>query len=260
MLTPLPAVAKAVMQELVRGLLPILGARLIGVYVGGSVAMGDFAEATSDLDFLVVTDGFLSMEDEIAIRQLHAELLGRHGFAARLEGDYAPLETLIPEGTTVPVPGCERGVFLARVGEVMLSAENIYNVREHGIPLWGPPPHQILPAVSAEQVRNAIRRMLREGPGAPETAEEAAAELLNLTRSLLSLQEGRPVTKSQGASWALQHLPPTFRPLIELALAVRSGRAIPGCAGQIRDGLKRLYTSWPDWDPAAESIRYQKAE
>lgn len=255
--TPIPSVAEAVMHDLIQGLLTILGARLLGVYVGGSVALGDFCEATSDLDFLVVTDGFLSMEDQIAVKQLHAELLGRHGFAARLEGDYAPLEALVPTGTTVPVPGCERGVFIARVGEIMLSADNIYNMREHGLNLYGPPPAELLPAVSHQQVRGAVQEMLAEGPEPFETVEEAASSLLNLVRSLLALSKGEPVTKTEGARWALHNLPAPLRPAIEAAVAVRSGTTNPSLFQPMAAAIDDLREHWPKWE-ATEL--YQKTE
>jgi hypothetical protein len=258
--TPLPLAMEAVMIDLIQGLLTILGARLLGVYVGGSIAMGDFSEATSDLDFLVVTDGFLSMEDQIAVRQLHAELLGRHGSAARLEGDYAPLEVLVPTGTTKPIPGCERGVFLARVGEIVLSADDIYNMREYGLSLYGLPPSHLLPAVSPEEVRNAVRETLAEGPDAFETVEEAAARLLDLVRSLLALEKGAPISKSEGALWGLNHLPQPIRPALEAALTVRSGRAQQTFFQPIAAAIDFLQQRWPDWDPAGAASWYRKAE
>ncbi|HLO03810.1 MAG TPA: aminoglycoside adenylyltransferase domain-containing protein [Symbiobacteriaceae bacterium] len=258
--TPIPTVAEAVMHDLIQGLLTILGARLLGVYVGGSAALGDFCEATSDLDFLVVTEGFLSMEDQIAVKQLHAELLSRHGFASRLEGDYAPLQALVPTGTTVPVPGCERGLFIARVGEIMLSADNIYNMREHGIHLYGPPPAELLPVVSHQQVRGAVQEMLAEGPEPFETVEEAAASLLNLVRSFLALAKGEPVTKSEGATWALHNLPAPLRPAIEAAVAVRSGKTNPALFQPMASAIDDLHQHWPEWDPISPALLYQKTE
>jgi len=218
---PLLDPVRTVMQSLASGLRSILGARLIGLYLGGSFSLGDFWEATSDLDFLAVTDGPLSPEDLLAIGLLHRELLQTHRLASRLEGDYAPRQTLIAEGTTVPVPGCERGIFLPRVGEVMLSADNIYNLREQGIAFAGPPPCQALPAVSREQVRAAVRTMLAEGHGTCESPHEAADNLLSLCRSLCALETGEPTTKSQGADWARSRLEEHWVPVIEAAAAAR---------------------------------------
>ncbi|MFZ5817655.1 MAG: aminoglycoside adenylyltransferase domain-containing protein [Bacillota bacterium] len=183
--------------------------------------MGDFCAASSDLDFLAVTEGPLSPEDLLAVGMLHNELLEQHPAAALLEGDYAPREYLVPHGTTVPVPGCERGLFLPKVGEIMLSADNIYNMREHGITVLGPAPREVLPEVSEEQVRSAVRSMLQESTGICHGPEEAADGILNLCRSLCTLEEGRPTTKSEGAHWARRNLEPEWHPVIDAAVAAR---------------------------------------
>jgi hypothetical protein len=219
---PLPDNIRSLLQDLATGLRSILGHRLVGLYLGGSLSLGDFCEASSDLDFLAITEGPLSPEDLLAVGIYHSELLKRHPAAARLEGDYAPREYLIPDGTTVPVPGCERGVFLPKVGEIMLSADNIYNMREHGITIVGPDPREVLPAVSPDQVRTAVRTMLADGPGAWDTPEQTADGLLNLCRSLCALETGIPTTKSQGALWARGRLEPRWLPVIDAALEARS--------------------------------------
>jgi hypothetical protein len=228
------------MQALTRGLLKILGNRLVGVYLGGSLSMGDFCAETSDMDFLVVTRGELSMEDSLAVELLHRDLLRRHPYAARLEGDYAPVEVLVAEGTTEPVPGCERGIFLPKVYEIMLSADNIANMRQHGITFFGPPPAAILPPVSPEQVRAAVRVMMEEGPGTCTTPRESAAALLSLLRSASALDAGAPATKSQGARWGLEHLPPEWHPAIQAALLVRCGNGTPEDDLLVTEALQNL--------------------
>jgi hypothetical protein len=223
----LPAPIRTLMDELLHGLLIILGDRLAGLYIGGSLSKGDFVEATSDIDFLALTRGALSPEDLLAVDLLHRDLLGRHAYASRLEGDYAPLEWIVPEGTTAPVPGCERGRFLPRVGEIMLSAENIQNLREEGIRLYGPDPKEVLPPVPPDLVRQAVRAVLIEGGRPCETAAEAAGALLDVARCGLTLKTGRSSTKTAGAAWAMAELAPAFHPVIKAALAVRQAIATP---------------------------------
>ncbi|MGE5673630.1 MAG: hypothetical protein ACM3XM_07035 [Mycobacterium leprae] len=223
MLQQLSEPVRSTMQALVSGLVVVLGTRLVGVYLGGSVTTEDFSDSSSDLDFLVVTDGELSLEDALGVSLLHRDLLKRYPYAARLEGDYAPLAWLCPEGTTAPVPGCERGVFLPKVGEIMLSAENVYNMREQGIACYGPEPKAIFPPVAIEAVRTAVRPYLFE-PGAPcDTAAEAADQLLDLLRSAAAIESGIPTTKVAGARWARANLESRWQGVVEAALAVRAG-------------------------------------
>lgn len=231
---------RTTMTALTDGLKKILGDKLLGVYLGGSAAMGDFCDASSDLDFLVVTRGRLSLEDALAVQLLHKDLLRRHPYAARLEGDYAPLEALVPEGTSEPVPGCECGRFLPKVGEIMLSSDNIANMRDCGITFFGPAPAELLPAVSPDEVRAAVRMMLTEGIAPAESAAEAASEVLNLLRSACALDEGRPATKSEGAAWGLAHLDREWHEAIETAKAVREGHEQPGDAESLRGAIPHL--------------------
>ncbi|MFZ5827686.1 MAG: aminoglycoside adenylyltransferase domain-containing protein [Bacillota bacterium] len=244
---PLSATICSLMHDLAVGLRSILGNRLVGLYLGGSAAMGDFCEASSDLDFLAITEGPLSPEDLLAIGMLHTELLNEHPLAVRLEGDYAPRHFLVATGTTVPVPGCERGVFRPKVGEIMLSADNIYNVRASGIPFEGPDPREILPDVTPNQVRAAVREMLTEGPGSCHTPEEAAHGILNLCRSFCTLQSGRPSTKSAGAAWAMENLEPQWHPVIQAAMDLRCNGVLDptqdlcGAAQELDQHLRQRY-------------------
>lgn len=240
MSSQVPESVRSTMLALTDGLLIILGARLVSVYLGGSLPMGDFCEESSDLDFLVLTRGPLSMEDALAVELLHKDLRQKYPYAARLEGDYAPVEVIVPEGTTVPVPGCERGIFLPKVGEIMLSADNIANMREQGIPFYGPSPREVLPRVSPEQVRAAVRTMLTEGPGPCGTPGEEASELLNLLRSACALETGAPTSKSDGARWGFEHLEPRWRPAIEAAVSIRCGKGTAAQAAVLQEALGPL--------------------
>ncbi|MBP2019541.1 hypothetical protein J2Z79_002983 [Symbiobacterium terraclitae] len=237
---PIPAHAERVMRSLADGLGRILGERLVGVYLGGSLSLGDYCEATSDLDFLVVTRGRLAREDLAALEAFHRELLAADPAARRLEGDYAPQECIVPEGTTIPVPGCKRGVFRPEVGEIMLSADNVCNLRENGIAFAGPPPAEVLPPVSPDQVRAAVREMLAEGPGNADRPEEQVDDLLNLFRSLCALETGRPTTKSQGADWVRRRVEPRWLPVIDAALEARRLGTAAGWTEDLRESAAAL--------------------
>jgi hypothetical protein len=237
---PVPDSIWVTMEALSNGLQTILGGLLLGVYLGGSAAMGDFYAASSDLDFLVVTNGTLSMEDTIAVQLLHRDLVRRYPDAERLEGDYSPLDYLVPAGTSQPVPGCEHGVFLPKVGEIMLSADNLWCFREYGIRFFGPHIREVIPPVSKANVRDAVVSMLQDGPGHADSAQESAAAILNLLRSGYALEAGTAATKSSGAAWAMGNLAPAWHPVIQVALAVRSGDISPSDAALLASALPRL--------------------
>ena len=241
-----------VVKVLARGLAQDLGSRLVGVYLGGSASMGDFVPATSDYDVLIVTEGMLSPEDLGLIDSLHRQLLAHCPDAQRLEGDYAPRHLLVPGGTSAPVPGFSRGQFEPDVREIMLSADNIANIRESGIVVHGPPAATVLPPVTPDDVRAAVLDMLREGPGRSGTEQDAAAEVLNLVRSFCALEAGRPATKSEGVAWALTHLDERCQELVRRADAIRRGEPVAEDDARLRAAL-------PAMDRALRSL-YSEAD
>ena len=232
-----------VVAALADGLVQILGARLVCVYLGGSISMGDFVPATSDFDLLILTEGQLTPTDMKAIDDLHRRLAMDDPDARRLEGDYASRHLLLPQGTSAPVPGFRRGQFRPDVREIMLSADNVANIWESGIAVYGPPADTLLPPVTPDDVRAAVLEMLNAGPGPCSTEEDAAAEVLNLARSLCALETGQPTTKSQGAVWALAHLDVQWHEVVRRAVAVR-------CAEPVAEDDVRLRTALPAMDRA----------
>ena len=77
-------------------LIALLGENLVAVYVMGSLFMGDFAEASSDVDFLVVTVHTPTQEGVEQLARLHTRLSDISPWGARLEGAYAAESALLP--------------------------------------------------------------------------------------------------------------------------------------------------------------------
>lgn len=242
----LPEPIRETMQALADGVVGALGGRVIGVYLGGSASQGEFNEQASDLDFLVVTDGALTPADHGALTALHDRLRRVTPLGARLEGDYTPRESLVPSGTLGPVPDVREGRYNPCVPWIMLSADNLVNMQEHGISFHGPAARTVLPTVTLDDVREAVREMLDDGPDPVETPEEAASEILGLVRALLSLETGQPSTKGAGAVWALERLDERWRPVIRAALAVRNGQGSPSDEALVLQQVSGLYHAlWP---------------
>ena len=235
------------MTMLAEGLAAILGQRLLGLYLGGSAVMGGFEPASSDLDFLAVLDGPLTAGEAQAIEKLHDRLRQEVAYGDRLEGDYAPRQVLVPEGTTEPTPGCWDGRFVPRFEEIMLSADNLANLLQHGIAFHGPAPGELLPHVGPEHVRAAVQSMLEEEPEENVTAAQAASEILNDVRSLRSFQTGAPCTKDDGAAWALQRLPPRWHRTIDAALAIRRGASSAEDEHLVLQDRSMLHAAALDW-------------
>ncbi|HEY6959012.1 MAG TPA: aminoglycoside adenylyltransferase domain-containing protein [Candidatus Limnocylindria bacterium] len=215
----------------------VLGDFLIAIYLGGSFATGDFAPGTSDYDLLVIVAGGLTAQRVSRLRALHAELAGQDAESLLLEGDYVPRDDLVPEGTTRPAWWFRAGSL--QPPAFMLSADNIANMRDEGIAIIGPSAPLILPRVTAEHVRAAIRDMLAEKPEV-SNERDAAKELLDIARSLAGLETARPTSHAAGLRWALEHVDRRWHAVLRRASEVRGGAA---CDGD-DDTLRRALAAW----------------
>ena len=73
LLHPTPyADVNAVLHDFLIRIQAILGKHLRGMYLSGSLALGDFDPRSSDLDLVVVTEDALSHDLFVALRQMHA--------------------------------------------------------------------------------------------------------------------------------------------------------------------------------------------
>src|SRR5262245_14699752 len=82
-------------HDLLTGIHAILGGQFTGMYLVGSLALGDFQPRESDLDLIIVTDGALADELVDALRDLHQRFdHSASVWSARLDAVYIPQEAL----------------------------------------------------------------------------------------------------------------------------------------------------------------------
>lgn len=222
-----------------RGAAGALGDDLIALYVFGSLLMGDFDPASSDVDFLAVTAGPLGAVQVAALAALHRELARTSEWGGRLEGEYAPRDGPRPWGIagTVAMVSPE-GFRPAATSDS--SADNMLAVLQHGRALHGPPAAALLPPVDAATLAAGLRAYLAEllaRPFASAAPGDAARWSLNIARCLYGLQTGRLSTKPQAARWLAEQAPNTA-PLLAAALALRAGQT--GEVAPLRDGSAAL--------------------
>lgn len=204
----------------------ILSGKFLALYVFGSVAMGDFSEHSSDIDFLVLGATPISRAEGEQLQAMHDKLCVTQ-FGDRLEGEYVATPSLCSEGAEGTVARCEGGVLLLNVPSE-LSAENILDIRQNAIAVYGPNPEKIVPHVSRQSVQKVMQDYLRQE--IDELKRERlkdlkwlSSEVLNICRTLYTLETGRITSKFAGARWALRVLSPEWKPIIRRSLAVRQG-------------------------------------
>jgi hypothetical protein len=239
--TPHPDV-NALLETLSQRVQAILGERLVGIYLDGSLANGDFDQA-SDIDFVVVTSDDITGDLFLALQAMHDQIATSDSrFALDLEGFYIAQTALRRYDPAHAVHvNIERGP-AERLKIVTLDAAwmvHLHIVRERGITLAGPPAHTLIDPVSPDDLQRAMLSVL---PGwaarildHPERMSQRGSQsyiVLSLCRVLYTLHNGTVVSKQAAACGALESLDQRRSRLIERALA---GRHDPASAASPED-------------------------
>jgi aminoglycoside adenylyltransferase-like protein/nucleotidyltransferase-like protein len=210
--------ARRHLDELVQGLGEVLGDELVGVYLHGSLALGCFNPALSDLDVLVVTRQPLTPHRREALGMLLARV-------PRLEIHFLSESDLTtwrhPASYDLHFDTKQR---LFGPGEDYDLAAHLTVVHHRGAALAGPTPADVFPEVPWEDYEDSLRRDLA-------WCREHGSELyavLSPARIWATLTDRAVHSKASGAAWALERAPDEFRPLLQRALEVyRAGASEP---------------------------------
>ena len=229
-----PPEASALLNDLLAGVSQALGDNLLGFYLRGSLALGDFDPETSDVDILVVTHHPVSDAEFEALTQLHARIpAGHEADAHHYEISYidrASLKRFAPGERRHPTTGTDWPFGRAEHRDNWVLERWI--VREHGVALLGPDPKTLIDPIPPDELRAAVRSELqarvRDWAGG-ETAPDwllprsyQAFEIETVCRALYTLARGELPTKPQAVAWALETLPEPWRSLVERSQAWRA--------------------------------------
>lgn len=234
-----------ILDALVPAIQEALADNLVGVYLRGSLATGDFIE-TSDIDFLGATERPVSEAEGMALIEMHARLAARpNPYADKLEGAYidrAALRRFEPGRSFLTVE-CETPLRW-KVHEASWLIER-WVLREKGVALLGPDSKTLIDPISPEELRDAVRLRIREwamwaaDPHDPEwlpPRSHQAYVVETMCRALYALAFGELASKRKASQWAVSALPEPWRTLIEASVATRADatpdpRGVPDVLG-----------------------------
>ena len=237
--TPYPAV-NALLERLLCGVREVLGNQFVGLYLHGSLAAGDFDPARSDIDFLVATRTELPAETVASLAAFHRAVKESDlTWATNFEGSYIPLKALRrhdPDHAVYPCVQVDGSFGLERHGIDWVIQRHL--IREKGLTLVGPDPKTLIAPVSAEELRVAARRILREWwapmlgqPFRLKNSEYQAYAVITMCRILYTVEYGAVVSKPQAGRWAQERLGSPWDGLIARAMEWRHGVHLD-CAGE----------------------------
>ncbi len=124
------------------------------LWVGGSLATGDYVPGVSDLDLVAVTSQLLTGEALARVVQIHETLDAGPAEGMDLGCQYVDAERLLDIAAEHPT--WTHGDLVARRVSLVTRAELV----QHGFAVLGPPPNQLLPPVTPDEVRGAARAEL----------------------------------------------------------------------------------------------------
>jgi Domain of unknown function (DUF4111) len=230
-----PEVNRAV-ARLRDGAVEALGDRLVGLYLHGSLALGDFYPPASDIDFHAATAAALDAPAVERLGAMHAAFKAEGGWPARLEGVYLPVAALRrrePSGDPAPTVGVDWDLRPGRPGPTWVLDRWV--TREHGVIVTGPDPRDLIDPITSADLRAAVlaalldwARQLAEGADTAwlRPRNYQAFAVLTMCRALHVLERGAVVPKPEAAAWAMRHLPPPWPAQVERAMAWRADEQV----------------------------------
>jgi len=224
-----------------------LGRRLGGLgwvpelWVGGSLATGDYVLGVSDLDLVALTDGPVTDERRRSLAALHTELDA--GAARGLDLGCVYVDEATLGDPSVEHPTWTHGSMVDRRMSGIVRAELV----RHGYAVHGGAPQEVLPPMSADDVRAAGRA---EVCGYWAWASRrplmwlhpviADLGLTSMARGRHVIATGELLTKSEAIERA--HAPAW---LVDQLRARRHGEAVVS---------PRLRTGWIAWRDARRTV------
>jgi len=224
-----PAAVRAQLDWLTGGLEAVLGDALVGLYVHGSLALGCFNEATSDIDVLGVTERALTEHEKLALVDLFLRF-SLDPYPVEVDvisvvqlRDWrhpSPFELHYSEWRRERWTADPRATLASFPNENADLAAHVAVARDRGVALIGLPPEEIFPRVDEAHLRDSL---LRDLDWARETESGTLYGILSPCRIWATLETGELYSTASGARWALPRLPAELRPMVERALASYTG-------------------------------------
>jgi len=214
-----------VLAALVAGQRAILGEQLVGVYLQGSFAAGEW-DQSSDVDWVAAIRAPLTDEQVSELQALAEQLFSLPStWAQHLEGSYITLEALRRLGHTP-----QQHWYLDNGSVVMQRSDHDntlvvrWTLHEHGLALYGPPTATLVDPVEPDALRAEVQAVFRDW-AADFTADPPRINsrwyqqfvVISYCRMLQTMQEGGIYSKPAGVAWGLAHLEPAWHELIQRA-------------------------------------------
>lgn len=213
------------LESLLSHIRHILQAKLVGLYLYGSLRTGDFDPESSDIDLLAATSSDVSDTEFEALHTMHRNFARDNPkWEDRVEVAYlsvTALRTFRSKRSPIAVISPGEPFHMKEAGRDWLM--NWYVVRERGLALFGPPPMAIIGPITQKEFVQAVREHAAaygEWIKHMQHRKAQAYAILTMCRAFYTHNKGEQVSKKQAALWVQETLPEWSR-LVQNALIWR---------------------------------------
>jgi hypothetical protein len=214
----------------------LLGGEFVGMYLVGSLALGDFDPVNSDIDFIVVTETALTSDVITALSDMHARFdQSGSRYSEHVEAVYAERDALrhFPPGDKAyPQVETGRSLFVEPLESGWMF--QCWTLRERGVVLAGPLAKDMIPPLNPNEMRRAgaLIPLMWQCQAREDCSwlawlrerQSMSFVVLTLCRLLYTLDLASVASKP-AAHWVQQTLGEPWSPLIASAVA---GKHSPG--------------------------------
>ena len=201
----------------------VLGDNFVGLYLLGSLAIGDF-DLTSDVDFMIVTNSELTRDQVELVQSAHTKLIaGDSRWVRHLEYSIFPRQKLSQKSSPYGPHGRDdsaaRQLWYFNNGGSAIERSDHDNtlvtrwtLRYRSKAVLGPEPAAFAPEVTSDELRQEIRNSMLGWeklftPDSPYNNRFHQVFFgLNNCRALQGLHEGKITSKREGVKWAKRQL------------------------------------------------------
>ncbi len=226
----IPSILHPLLHEYTRRIdrdLPVL---VTGFYLEGSLALGSFQPRLSDIDFVAVLNRQVSGDEFAKLEKVHRRIEQTYP-QWKMSGRYLQTNDLGCRADQVqPHPSCHDGKLLW-ANRFELSAVTWFILKEHGIPIFGPPPETLgftveidyLLQTQLENLNSYWADWTRRPPRLLALLSDWSVQwtVLGVLRQFYTFRERGVVSKTAAGKYALACLPGRWHRIIQEAIALR---------------------------------------
>jgi predicted nucleotidyltransferase len=217
-------------EELASNIRLIIGEKLLGLYLHGSLVWGDFDPQSSDIDLWAALTSIINDLEFEQLKQMHKDFALLHNqWDDRVEVCYISVDALkTVKSRKSQIVNISPGEPIHRLKINKEWLMKWYLLRERSKILFGPSPDTMIETISKDEFIQCIKdhvqswgRWLQE---MPHDSYALSYAVLTLCRALYSCKTGEQTSKKQAAQWAQLEIPVWSGLILEAMQWKKAGR------------------------------------